>query len=89
MKKEQTTLGDRLAAALVMFLAAFITGCVIWGVTLYASAKALFMFVLPFSIVLYFSGFFAIFAFLAPNRSLDIMGGIWKKMENLGKNLIH
>ena len=87
MKKEQVTLGDRLSVAVVMFLAAFLTGTVIWGVSFYFSAKTFFEFYLPFYSVLYFSGSFLLLAFLAPNRSFDIISGIWKRMESLGKAL--
>ena len=83
MKKERDTFGDRIAASFLMLLASFITALIIWAFISFLTFKSSSEAFIPFSYVMYTSLSFAVFAFMAPNKSLDAIGWVWKQMENL------
>ena len=87
MKKERTTFGDRIAASYLMLLAAFITFLLIWLFITILFYKADNIASIPFAFVIYSSVSFALFAFIAPNKSLDTIGWVWKKIENIIKSV--
>ena len=87
MKKEKTTFGDRVASSFVMLLASFITALIIWGFVFLFVGRAGEVFVFSFNFVIYATTTFTTLAFIAPNASLNIMGWVWKKIENFIKAL--
>ena len=87
MKKEKTTFGDRVASSFVMLLASFITAIIIWGFVFLFVGRAGEVFVFPFKFVIYATSAFTALAFIAPNVSLNSMGWVWKKIENIIKAL--
>lgn len=87
MKDKKITLGDRLASSFVMLLASFITGVIIWGFVIIIIGKAHPAVFPSFNYVLYATAFFTLLAFILPNTSLNIMGWIWKKIDNFIKFL--
>ncbi len=72
MNREQTTVGDRLAVSVILAIAAFVTGLLIWGTFLLLGATFI-----PFRYVLYFTGFFVLLALVMPDRAVDLMGDFW------------
>ena len=86
MKKNKVTFGERIEASFLMLIASFLTALFLWGFTFALSSKGGDLFTFPFSFVFYFSGFFVFFAFVAPNKSIDAIGWLWKKIENFLKD---
>ena len=87
MKKEKTTFGDRVASSFVMLLASFITALIIWGFVFLFVVRAGEVFIFPFNFVIYFTAALTALAFISPNASLNSMGWVWKKIENIIKAL--
>ena len=85
MEKENVTFGDRLSTAFIMLIASFVTTIIICCVILFYAMAANEVFTVQFSFAIYIALFFALYGFVAPDRSMNTIGWIWKKLEGLVK----
>jgi len=85
MEKEKITIGDRLSAAFIIFIASLITAIIISSIIFYTAMAANELVYFQFTLVLYFTGMFTLFAFLFPNKSINLIGWIWDKISILFK----
>jgi len=89
MEKPVITMGDRVAAASVMFFASAITAVGLWSVLMFILLKLNINNGMSFSVVYYFTGFFTMLAFVVPDLSLKMMVGIWKRIDRFFKIFIN
>ncbi len=82
---EKTTIGDRFSASFIIFIASFLTMLAIWFLVFLFSAKGGGIFTFPFIYVFYFTGALTFLAFVSPNKSIQIISWVWKKMDNFFK----
>ena len=81
MKNEKVMLGDRLSTFFIMLVASFITGVIICCVILFYGMANGEVITVQFSLVIYIAIAFAFYGFVAPDRSMNTIGWIWKKLE--------
>lgn len=80
-EKRRLTLGDRFAAAFVMFFAAGLTALILWLFSVFLATRMTSgEEVISPAFILYFTSTFMIFGFLAPNKSIDVLSWIWSKV---------
>jgi len=89
MEKPVITMGDRIAAAFVMFIASAITSIGLWSVLIFILLKLNINNSMAFSLVYYFTGFFTILAFMFPDLALKMMAGIWKRIDRFLNLFLH
>ena len=81
MEKENVTFGDRLSTSFIMLVASFITGVIICCVIFFYGMAGGEVITIQFSFVIYITIAFALYGFVAPDRSMNTIGWIWKKLE--------
>ena len=78
-EEEAPRLFDRFAVALFSGVTAFLTGLAIWFVFVGFNYMGTFVFVIPFSIIWWFTGVMALLGFLLlDNLIAEIFGKVWK-----------
>ena len=78
-ENEPPRLFDRFAVAGFSGITAFLTGLLIWFVLVGFNYLGVFVFVLPFSVIWWFTGAMALLGFLLLDNLLaEIFGKVWK-----------
>lgn len=77
----------RLAASFAMFFASFVTGLTIWLLVFFFIGKAGEIFTFPIIFIGYFTALFTVLGFISPNKSLELLGWVWDKLNKFIKGI--
>jgi len=80
MSNNDVTIGDRVSATLIMAVAAFVTGLIIWALIFVFSWGNV---ILQIDYIIGFTLAFIVFAFISPSWSIEVIGEVWKIIENV------
>lgn len=87
LKKENESFGSRIASTFAMMLASFLTSLIIWLLISIFVVRGSELFILPIPFIIYFTFFFTVLGFIFPNKTLEVISWIWKKIDNFIKAL--
>ena len=87
LKSQDNSFGARIAASFAMLIASFITACVIWLIAFYFIGKSGNIFIFSVEFIGYVTAVFTVMAFIFPNKTLDLIGWVWQKLDNLIKSM--